>query len=86
MVVSLIITISCRLFISCIQIINQIKISLAVLAVLCLCSWAYAGPVAVVDKPVYAFETVPEGVKIKHVFIVKNSGDTELSIDNIVPP
>lgn len=53
---------------------------------LCLNSWAAAGPVAEVQTPVYKFEAVPEGTHIYHEFVVKNKGDQELEIENVLPP
>ena len=49
-------------------------------------SWALAGPVAVFESPVYTFESIPEGTHIDHVFTVKNNGDADLNITNVVPP
>ncbi|MBU8847944.1 MAG: DUF1573 domain-containing protein [Desulfobacterales bacterium] len=39
-----------------------------------------------VDNPVFTFEKVPEGVHVHHEFIIKNSGDTLLHIENVLPP
>jgi hypothetical protein len=36
--------------------------------------------------PVFTFDPVPEGVHIDHVFIVKNTGDTLLRIEKVMPP
>ncbi len=65
------------------------KFSLITAALLVLClmsSWAIAGPVAVIDEPVFTFKSVPEGTRIEHVFIIKNTGDTDLNIENVLPP
>ncbi len=56
------------------------------MAAVFLPGWVAADPVAVVESPVYTFESVPEGVKIHHAFVIKNSGDVDLKIENIVPP
>jgi hypothetical protein len=39
-----------------------------------------------IDNPVFTFESVPEGVHVLHEFIVKNTGDTLLHIENVLPP
>lgn len=49
-------------------------------------SWAQAGPVAVFESPVHTFELIPEGTHIDHVFTVKNKGDADLNITNVLPP
>ncbi len=36
--------------------------------------------------PVFKFQPVPEGIYIDHVFIVKNTGDTVLRIEKVMPP
>ena len=56
------------------------------MATVFLPGWVAADPVAVVESPVYTFESAPEGVKIHHAFVIKNSGDVDLKIENIVPP
>jgi hypothetical protein len=38
-----------------------------------------------VSRPIYDFGTIPQGQKVEHVFIVKNSGDIPLSIKGIRP-
>jgi hypothetical protein len=68
------------------QIGNGIKMWFAVLIAVCLPVMGYAGPVAVVDEPVYEFESVPDGVKVSHVFVIKNAGDADLLIENVLPP
>ena len=45
-----------------------------------------AGPVIVVDTPVFEFDSVPEGVRIDHDFVIRNTGDTDLHIENVLPP
>jgi len=45
-----------------------------------------AQPKVLIDNPVFTFESVPEGVKIPHEFIIKNIGDTTLHINNVLPP
>lgn len=45
-----------------------------------------AGPVAVVESPVFEFDFVPEGVRVDHEFVIKNTGDAELEIENVLPP
>ncbi|MCP3876058.1 MAG: DUF1573 domain-containing protein [Desulfobacteraceae bacterium] len=39
-----------------------------------------------IDNPVFKFELIPEGVKVPHAFIIKNTGDTLLTITNVLPP
>jgi len=39
-----------------------------------------------IDNPVFIFESVPEGVHVLHEFIIKNTGDTLLHINNVLPP
>ncbi|OGQ85939.1 MAG: hypothetical protein A3J85_06435 [Desulfobacula sp. RIFOXYA12_FULL_46_16] len=41
---------------------------------------------AVIIDPVFTFQPVPEGVHVDHVFIVKNTGDTVLRIEKVMPP
>lgn len=73
------------------QIIKKINIIIVVLfLVFCL---AYQGLAQAevkqkvkVDNPVFTFEKVPEGVHVHHEFIIKNSGDTLLHIENVLPP
>ena len=47
---------------------------------------APAGPVAVVESPVFEFEPVPEGVRVDHEFVIRNNGDEDLEIENVLPP
>ena len=66
---------------------EKIKILNIVLFVLVfLASQAFAQPKAVIDNPVFTFETVPDGVHVTHEFIIKNVGDTLLHITNVKPP
>lgn len=37
-------------------------------------------------NPVFTFQPVPEGVRIDHTFIVKNTGDMVLRIEKVMPP
>ncbi len=45
-----------------------------------------AQPKIFIDNPVFTFESVPERVHVSHTFIIKNTGDTLLHIDNVLPP
>ncbi len=47
---------------------------------------AMAKPNVVIDQSVFTFESVPEGESVYHEFILKNAGDTLLTITNVVPP
>lgn len=40
----------------------------------------WAQPVATVVEAVYTFEAVPEGKRVFHTFVVKNTGDSLLNI------
>ncbi len=43
---------------------------------------AAASPELVVDKPVFDFGAIPQGKKVEHAFILKNRGNTPLTIKN----
>ena len=43
-------------------------------------------PEVKIDHPVFVFESVPEGVHVLHEFIIKNTGDALLHIQNVLPP
>jgi hypothetical protein len=45
-----------------------------------------AAPRAVLVDAVFEFSPLPEGEKIRHDFIVRNTGDTVLNITNVLPP
>jgi hypothetical protein len=45
-----------------------------------------ATPKAVPVEAVFEFSSLPEGEKITHEFIVRNIGDTDLNITNVLPP
>jgi hypothetical protein len=45
-----------------------------------------ATPNAVPVDAVFEFTSLPEGEKIIHEFIVRNTGDTDLNITNVLPP
>jgi hypothetical protein len=47
---------------------------------------ALAQQKAEIANPVFTFDPVPEGVHIDHTFIVKNTGDTVLTIEKVSPP
>lgn len=55
-------------------------------ALFCLPYQGMAQPKVLIDTPVFTFESVPEGVHVPHEFIIKNTGDTLLHIDNVLPP
>lgn len=46
----------------------------------------WAQPIATAIDPVYTFETVPEGTRVTHEFVIKNTGDTLLTIIDVLPP
>ena len=64
---------------------NKRALLLAVMLTVWLAVQAFAGPMVVVDNPVYEFAPEPDGTKIQYAFIVKNAGDADLEIENIVP-
>ncbi|MCK4767626.1 MAG: DUF1573 domain-containing protein [Desulfobacula sp.] len=43
-------------------------------------------PKVKIDNPVFIFESVPEGAHVLHEFVIKNTGDTPLHINNVLPP
>ncbi len=45
-----------------------------------------AAPKAVFVDAVFEFSPLPEGEKIIHEFVVRNTGDTDLNITNVLPP
>ena len=47
---------------------------------------AGAVPKAVPVDPVFEFSSLPEGEKISHEFIVRNTGDTVLTITSVLTP
>jgi hypothetical protein len=49
------------------------------------CSIAVAAdePVAFAPEGIYTFESVPEGTKITHEFIIQNKGTAPLNIENV---
>ena len=36
--------------------------------------------------PVFTFDSLPEGEPIDHTFVIKNTGDSDLNILNVLPP
>ncbi|MDY6903624.1 MAG: DUF1573 domain-containing protein [Thermodesulfobacteriota bacterium] len=40
-------------------------------------------PHAVVASTVYEFESVPDGTEVKHDFVLQNTGDAPLKVDNV---
>jgi hypothetical protein len=52
-------------------------------ALLACTSVALAAPHAVVEHPVFDFGTVAQGKKVDHVFILKNNGDSMLTIGQV---
>jgi len=66
---------------------RKLFISLAVFVAVGFCSLPVgAAPVAVPVDAVFEFSPLPEGEKIIHEFIVRNTGDTILNITNVLPP
>ena len=55
-------------------------------AVFCMSVQCIAQPKAVIDNSIFTFETVPEGVHVTHEFIIRNTGDTVLNINKVLPP
>lgn len=54
-----------------------------VLLFLAIPCWAI--PVASVPDATFTFEAVPDGDSVIHEFVIQNTGDTELKIENVVP-
>jgi hypothetical protein len=56
---------------------------------LCLCGAAIAAaasgnlPVITTLQPRYEFEPVPEGVEVRHDFVIRNQGGSNLEIQNV---
>jgi len=65
---------------------NKIIVIAVLFTVFCLPFQVMAEAKLVIDNPVFTFESVPEGALVPHEFIVKNSGDTLLHIENVLPP
>jgi len=65
---------------------NKIIIAAMVLAVFCLPHTGMAQPKVIIEEAVFQFEMVPEGVLVPHEFIIKNTGDTTLHIQDVLPP
>ncbi len=66
---------------------EKIKINVAIVCMLVfLASQAMAQPKAVIDNPVFKFESVPDGVHVTHDFKIKNVGDTILHLTSVKPP
>ncbi len=55
----------------------------ATVFMLACASAALAAPHAVVDRPVFDFGAVSQGKKVNHVFVLKNSGDSMLTIGQV---
>lgn len=45
-----------------------------------------SAPVVQIDQPVHTFDSIPEGQKIIHRFVIKNTGDELLKILNVSHP
>ncbi len=56
------------------------------LALLFMANLGVAKPIATVDNPTYTFKSIPEGVHVDHDFIIRNTGDTQLNIEKVLPP
>ncbi|MCF6247260.1 MAG: DUF1573 domain-containing protein [Desulfobacula sp.] len=65
---------------------KRILIFAALLIFCIMTGWGVAKPIATIDNPVFTFDTIPEGFHLDHEFIIKNTGDTELNIENVLPP
>jgi len=56
----------------------------ALLANLLFAAFAYAAPELAVEQGTYNFGTIPQGEKVRHSFIIRNSGDAPLQIKKLV--
>lgn len=68
---------------------NDMKYKIIILVFLVLVlsvSQGICAPKVLVEEPVHSFETIPEGSRVKHVFVIKNTGDEVLKILGIRPP
>lgn len=68
----------------------MMKKKMLLMAVL-LIVWAFpyvgiAQQKAEITDPVFRFDPVPEGVHVEHTFMMKNTGDTVLRIEKVMPP
>ncbi len=61
-------------------------VSMVFLAVVLFALPCTAAPKAVFVDAVFEFSPLPEGEQIIHEFIVRNTGDTDLNITNVLPP
>lgn len=65
---------------------KKLIITAILLALFCLPHPGMTQPGLLIKDPVYTFKMVPEGTLVPHEFIVKNTGDTLLHIENVLPP
>lgn len=59
---------------------RRICLTFSVVALLVVSGTAFAAPELSVDQPVYDFGTIIQGKRVEHVFILKNRGDTPLTV------
>ncbi len=79
------------------SIVLQAKTFVTALAVVCIlsvvavvgtfteCAYADSGPKAVVPQHEFNFGSVPQGQKVEHEFLLRNTGDQDLVIQRIAP-
>lgn len=48
--------------------------------------WGSARPVLFVSEPVHKFDSIPEGSRLVHTFIITNKGNVPLKILDVRPP
>ena len=65
---------------------KRIILIVILFAVFCLSHPGMAQPKVTVENPVFTFEPIPEGVHVSHEFKIKNTGDTLLHIEKVLPP
>lgn len=49
-------------------------------------SYVKASPMLQVDQPIFVFNAIPEGTSVTHEFKIKNTGDSILNIEAVLPP
>jgi hypothetical protein len=59
--------------------------SLMTIIILAGTTGAVAAPEISVDRPAYDFGSISQGEKVEHVFIIRNKGNTPLSIKSVRP-
>ncbi len=59
--------------------------TLMTIIILAVPTGAFAAPEISVDRPVYDFGSISQGKKVEHVFIIRNKGNTPLTIKSVRP-